>query len=226
VEKKMEKLKRQVSTGDKEAKKQMEVLETYKKHLEAGKPARTAPVEEDNKEVIEDIFLITDKPVLYVCNVDETSLLTGNAYTKKIEEIAKSEDAEMLIIAGKLEAEIAELEDLEEREMFLLDAGLKEPGVNKLIQSAYRILDLCTYFTVGKKEVRAWTFHKGMRAPEAAGVIHTDFQKGFIKAEVIKYDDFLSLGSEQACKEKGKMNMEGKEYVVADGDIMNFKFNV
>lgn len=226
VEKKMERLKRQAGTGDKEAKKQYETLQLYKDHLEAGKPARTAPVDEKLKEAIADIFLITDKPVLYVCNVDEKSVLSGNKFTKKVEEIAKAEEAEMLVIAAKLEAEIAELEDFEERQMFLQDAGLTEPGVNKLIRSAYRMLSLSTYFTVGKKEVRAWTFHNGMTAPEAAGVIHTDFQKGFIKAEVIKYDDFVDLGSEQACKEKGKMNMEGKEYIVQDGDIMNFKFNV
>lgn len=226
VEKKMDKLKRMAGTGDKDAKKQMETLEVYKKHLEAGKPARTAPVEKEHKIVIEDIFLITEKPVLYVCNVDEKAVLTGNEYTKKIADIARSEHAEMLIIAAKLEAEIAELEDPEERKIFLQDAGLDEAGVSKLIKSAYRILNLSTYFTVGKKEVRAWTIHVGMTAPEAAGVIHTDFQRGFIKAEVIKYNDFISLGSEQACKEKGKMNMEGKEYKVDDGDIMNFKFNV
>lgn len=226
VEKKMERLKRMAGTGDKDAKKHMEVLAVYKSHLEQGKPARTAPVEKEHKEAIEDIFLLTDKAVLYVCNVDEKSLKTGNHYTEKVKQLADSEGAEMLIIAAKLEAEIAELEDFEERQMFLQDAGLDEPGVNKLIQSAYRILNLSTYFTVGKKEVRAWTIHKGMTAPEAAGVIHTDFQKGFIKAEVIKYKDFIELGSEAACKEKGKMNMEGKEYVVNDGDIMNFKFNV
>lgn len=226
VEKKMERLKRMAGTGDKDAKKQMDVLGIYKSHLEQGKPARTAPVEKENKQAIEDIFLLTDKAVLYVCNVDEKSLKTGNHYTEKVKQLSDSEGAEMLIIAAKLEAEIAELEDFEERQMFLKDAGLDEPGVNKLIQSAYRILNLSTYFTVGKKEVRAWTIHKGMTAPEAAGVIHTDFQKGFIKAEVIKYKDFIELGSEAACKEKGKMNMEGKEYVVQDGDIMNFKFNV
>jgi len=226
IEKKMDRIKRQAGTGDKEAKKHMEVLQVYKKHLESGKPAKTAPVEEILKVAIADAFLITDKPVLYVCNVDEKSILTGNAYTDLIRDIAKSENAEMLIIAAKLEAEITEFEDLEEREMFLEDAGLKEPGVNKLIQSAYKMMSLSTYFTVGKKEVRAWTFHNGMTAPETAGVIHTDFQKGFIKAEVIKYNDYINLGSEQACKEKGKMNLEGKEYVVDDGDIMNFKFNV
>ncbi len=226
VEKKMDRLKRQAGTGDKTAKKQLETLETYKTHLESGKPARTAPVEEEAKDAVEDVFLLTDKPVLYVCNVDESALENGNDYTALIQNIADNEGAEMLIIAAKLEAEIAELEDFEERQLFLQDAGLEEPGVNKLIRSAYKMLSLSTYFTAGKKEVRAWTFHNGMKAPEAAGVIHTDFQKGFIKAEVIKYDDYIDLGSEQACKEKGKMNMEGKEYVVEDGDIMNFKFNV
>ena len=226
IEKKIERIKRAASTGDKEAKKVLSTLETYKTHLESGQSARTAPVEEDQKTAVEDVFLLTDKPVLYVCNVDEKSILTGNAFTAQIEKVAESEGAEMLIVAAKLEAEIGELEDPEERTMFLEDAGLSEPGVNKLIHSAYKLLNLATYFTAGVKEVRAWTIHNGMTAPEAAGVIHTDFQKGFIKAEVIKLENFISLGSEQACKDNGKMSMEGKEYIVHDGDIMNFKFNV
>jgi len=226
IEKKLERTKRAASTGDKDAIKVLATLNSYKLHLESGQPARTAPVEKDQKAAVEDVFLLTDKPVLYVCNVDEQSILKGNSFTNQVADIAKSEGAEMLIVAAKLEAEIGELEDPEERTMFLEDAGLSEPGVNKLIASAYKLLNLATYFTAGVKEVRAWTIHNGMTAPEAAGVIHTDFQKGFIKAEVIKMNDFISLGSEQACKDKGKMSMEGKEYIVHDGDIMNFKFNV
>lgn len=226
LEKKAERLKRAASTGDKDAKKAVAVLDVYKKHMEKGMPARTAPVDEADKVIIEDAFLLTVKPVMYICNVDEKSVLTGNDYTRKVEEIAQREGAEVLIIAGKLEAEITELEDPEERAMFLEDAGLNEPGMNKLIKSAYKLLNLSTYFTAGVKEVRAWTIENGMTAPQAAGVIHTDFQKGFIKAEVIKFSDYISYGSEQAVKEAGKMSMEGKEYKVEDGDVMNFKFNV
>ena len=187
LEKKAERLKRAASTGDKDAKKAVAVLDVYKKHMEKGMPARTAPVDEADKVIIEDAFLLTVKPVMYICNVDEKSVLTGNDYTRKVEEIAQREGAEVLIIAGKLEAEITELEDPEERAMFLEDAGLNEPGMNKLIKSAYKLLNLSTYFTAGVKEVRAWTIENGMTAPQAAGVIHTDFQKGFIKAEVIKF---------------------------------------
>jgi ribosome-binding ATPase YchF (GTP1/OBG family) len=170
--------------------------------------------------------LLTIKPVLYVCNVDEASVKTGNKYIDAVKEAVKDENAEVLIITAAMEAEIAELETFEERQMFLGEMGLSEPGVNFLIKAAYRILDLQTYFTAGVKEVRAWTITKGMTAPQAAGVIHTDFEKGFIRAEVIKYNDFLSLGSEAACKEAGKMGVEGKEYVVNDGDLMHFRFNV
>ncbi len=226
VEKKIEKLKKQSRTGDKEAMKGLESLDIYKQHLEQGKSARTAPVDEKQAEIIEDIQLLTAKPVLYVCNVDESAVPDGNEFSKKLSEFVSEENAEVLIIAAGMEAEIAELEDPEERQIFLEDAGLSEPGVNKLIKSAYRLLNLQTYLTAGEKEVRAWTIRKGMSAPQAAGVIHTDFEKGFIKAEVIKYNDYVQLKSEQACKEAGKMAMEGKEYVVEDGDIMNFKFNV
>ena len=226
VEKKMEKLKKQSRTGDKEAIKGLESLEIYKQHLEQGKSARTAPVDEKQAEIIEDIQLLTVKPVLYVCNVDEHSVPGGNEYSKQLAEYVADENAEVLIIAAGMEAEIAELEDPEERQIFLEDAGLSEPGVNKLIKSAYRLLNLQTYLTAGEKEVRAWTIRKGMSAPQAAGVIHTDFEKGFIKAEVIKFNDYVQLKSEHACKEAGKMAMEGKEYVVQDGDVMNFKFNV
>ena len=226
VEKKLEKVRRAASTGDKDAKRDAECLEVYRKHLSSGQPARTAPVEAEKKIAVADLLLLTDKPVLYVCNVDEKSVHSGKSYPAIVEEISRREGAVMLIIAAKLEAEIAELDSYEERQHFLQDAGLKEAGVNRLIRSAYHLLNLTTYFTVGKKEVRAWTIRRGMLAPEAAGVIHTDFQKGFIRADVIRYDEFIAQGSEQKCREKGKIAVEGKDYLVQDGDIMNFKFNV
>jgi GTP-binding protein YchF len=170
--------------------------------------------------------LLTNKPILYICNVDEPAVLKGNTYVEAVQEAIKDENSEMLMIAAATEADIAELDDFEERQMFLDDLGLEESGVNKLIKSAYKLLKLETFFTAGEKEVRAWTFKTGYKAPQAAGVIHTDFEKGFIRAEVIKYNDFVSLGSEQACKEAGKMAVEGKDYVVKDGDIMHFRFNV
>ncbi len=226
VEKKMEKVKRAAKTGDKAAKKSFEALEKYQAHFEDGKPARTAPVNEDEAEEVDDLFLLTNKPVLYLCNVDESAIASGNEHVEAVKKAVADENAQVLMVAAGLEADIAELEDAEERQLFLEDAGLKEPGVNKLIRAAYELLNLQTYFTAGKKEVRAWTITKGMKAPQAAGVIHTDFEKGFIKAEVIKYEDYLEYGSEQAVKEAGKMSMEGKEYVVQDGDVMLFKFNV
>lgn len=227
VEKKLEKVNRAAKTGDKAAKKSQEALLKYKAHFEDGKSARTAPVNEDEAEEVADLFLLTNKPVLYLCNVDEDSIAKGgNEHVEAVKTAVADEDAEVLMVAAGLEADIAELEDAEERQMFLEDAGLDEPGVNKLIRSAYKLLNLQTYFTAGKKEVRAWTITKGMKAPQAAGVIHTDFERGFIKAEVIKYQDWIEYGSEQAVKEAGKMSMEGKEYVVQDGDVMHFKFNV
>src|SRR5690554_373386 len=226
VEKKLEKVKRAAKTGDKEALKSKEALEIYQKHFEDGKPARTAPVTVDEAKEIEDLFLLTNKPVLYVCNVDEASIKDGNEHVESVKKAVADENAEVLIVAAGLEADIAELESPEERQEFLEDAGLTEPGVNKLIKAAYRLLNLETYFTAGKVEVRAWTIKKGMTAPQAAGVIHTDFERGFIKAEVIKFDDWIKYGSEQAAKEAGKMNMEGKEYIVQDGDVIHFKFNV
>nr|MCU0440745.1 DUF933 domain-containing protein [Raineya sp.] len=177
-------------------------------------------------EFIEDLSLLTIKPVLYVCNVDEASVNTGNKYVDLVKESVKDENAEVLIISAKIESEIAELEDYEERQMFLTDLGLSESGVAKLIRAAYRLLNLSTYFTAGVQEVRAWTITNGFTAPQAAGVIHSDFEKGFIRAEVIKYQDFVTLGSENACKEAGKLGVEGKTYVVEDGDIMHFRFNV
>jgi GTP-binding protein YchF len=228
IEKKIQKVEKMAKTGgDKEAKKTYDVLTVYKNHLLQGKSARTAPVAEEDKEYIEDIWLLTAKPVMYVCNVDEGSVTTGNAYVERVKAVAKEEGAEVLVISAQIEAEIAELESFEERQEFLGDLGLTESGVNKLIKAAYRLLNLATYFTAGVQEVRAWTITQGFTAPQAAGVIHTDFEKGFIRAEVIKYDDFVKFnGSEAVIKENGKMAVEGKAYIVQDGDIMHFRFNV
>jgi GTP-binding protein YchF len=194
--------------------------------LEQGKSARALEFDEKEEEIVKKFQLITSKPVMYLCNVDEASVKTGNKYVDQVREAVKDENAEVLVIGAKIEADITELETYEERQMFLEELGLEEPGVNRLIISAYSLLDLQTYFTVGEKEVRAWTITKGMTAPKAAGVIHTDFEKGFIRAEVMKYNDFTTLGSEAAVKEAGKFKVEGKEYVVEDGDIMHFRFNV
>jgi len=227
VETKLKRVEKQAKTGnDQEAKKAYEVLLNLKSLLEQGKSARSANLSITDMMHIADCCLLTVKPVLYVCNVDEASVKIGNKYVDAVKEAVKNENAEVLIITAQMEAEIASLETYEERQMFLADMGLSEPGVNKLINAAYRILNLQTYFTAGVKEVRAWTIIKGMTAPQAAGVIHTDFEKGFIRAEVIKYKDFITLGSEVACKEAGKMGVEGKEYVVNDGDMMHFRFNV
>jgi GTP-binding protein YchF len=226
VDKKIHKLEKAAKSGDKDSKKGVEVLLIYKNHLEAGKSARSAPVAEEDKKYIADIFLLTAKPVMYVCNVDEGSVNTGNKYVDALKAAVKDENAEVLVIAAAIEAEIAQLESYDDRQAFLNDIGLTESGVSKLITVAYRLLNLATYFTVGEKEVRAWTITQGMTGPQAAGVIHTDFEKGFIRAEVIKYLDFITLASEQACREAGKLAVEGKEYVVEDGDIMHFRFNV
>lgn len=227
VDKKISKTEKIVRAGtDKDAKKVLETLLIYKTHLESGKPARSAPVTEEDKKHVDDLFLLTMKPVLYMCNVDEKSVVNGNKYVDAIKELVKDENAEVLVIAAAIEAEITMLETYEERQMFLQDLGLSESGVSKLIKAAYRLLKLQTYFTAGVKEVRAWTIHQGMTAPQAASVIHTDFEKGFIKAEVISYTNFITLGSEAACRDAGKLNIEGKEYVVSDGDVMHFRFNV
>lgn len=227
VEKKMQRTEKMAKTGgDKDAKKCYDVLNIYKSHLESGQAARSAPVSEEDKKFIADIHLLTAKPVMYVCNVDEASVLTGNKYVDAVKEAVKNEQAEIILITAAMEAEIASLESYEDRQSFLKDIGLDEPGVNKLIKSAYRLLNLYTYFTAGVKEVRAWTITKNMTAPQAAGVIHTDFERGFIRAEVIAYDDFVKYGSESACRDNGKLRIEGKEYVVADGDVMHFRFNV
>jgi len=196
------------------------------KHLESEKPARSFDVDDHYRELYKDLYLLTSKPVLYVCNVDESSVTSGNAFTQNFKAAVKDENAEVLLICAGIEAEIAELESREERMEFIQAMGLEEPGVNRIIRAAYQLLDLSTYFTAGVKEVRAWTIKKGWKAPQAAGVIHTDFEKGFIRAEVISYENFVKHGSESAVKEAGKMNVEGKDYVVADGDVMHFRFNV
>ncbi len=226
VEKKINRIEKLAKSGDKEAKKTLDVLKVYKEHLENFKPAHTAPAKEEDQKYVKDLNLLTIKPVMYVCNVDEASAVHGNKYTEAVFEALKNEDTQILIIAAALEADISELETEEERKEFLEDAGLNEPGVNKLIRSAFDLLNLQTFFTVGPKEIRAWTLKKGMTAPEAAGVIHSDLQKGFIRAEVMHYNDFIELGSEQKCKEKGKFHVEGKNYIVQDGDILNIRFNV
>lgn len=215
-----------MAKNDKDAKRTFDILTIVKAHLESGQSVRTATLTEDDFLFIEELSLLTSKPVLYVCNVDEASVINGNKYVDLVKEAVKNENAEVLIISAKIESEIAELEDFEEREVFLEDLGLTESGVSKLIVAAYRLLDLYTYFTAGVQEVRAWTITKGFTAPQAAGVIHSDFEKGFIRAEVIKYNDFVTLGSENACKDAGKLGVEGKSYVVEDGDIMHFRFNV
>ena len=228
VNNRLEKVRKQANVGgDKTAKKAVEMLEKYKAVLEQGRNAREViPENPEEEKLAKEFSLLTCKRVLYVCNVDEASAATGNAFTAAVAEAIKNEDAGMMIIAAKIESEIAELESYEERQMFLEEIGLERSGVERLIQAAYDLLGLQTYFTVGEPEVRAWTIRKGDKAPKAAGVIHTDFEKGFIRAEVIKYDDFVALGSESACRAAGKLGSEGKEYVVQDGDIMHFLFNV
>ncbi|MDR0982585.1 MAG: redox-regulated ATPase YchF [Culturomica sp.] len=218
--------KRAVTGGDATAKRLVEVLYLYRNALEKGLSARTVELTEPQQELAKDLQLLTNKPILYVCNVDEASVRTGNKYVDALKEAVKDENAEVMVIGAAIEAEIAELETYEEKQLFLEDLGLEEAGVNKLIRTAYKLLNLQTYFTAGPKEVRAWTFRKGMKAPQTAGIIHSDFEKGFIRAEVIKYDDYMKYGSEAAVKEAGKMGVEGKDYVVQDGDVMHFRFNV
>jgi len=226
VEKKMQRLEKTGKGGDKDAKRGAEVLQVYKAHLESFKPARTAPVSAEDKKYITDLCLLSDKPVLYVCNVDEKSAVTGNALSDKFKQAVAEENAEVLVIAAAIEADIAALESSEDREAFLSDAGLKEPGVNRLVQAAYHLLDLQVFFTAGPKEVKAWTIHRGMTAPQAAGVIHSDLERGFIRAEVMSYNDFIHYKSENACKEAGRLMIEGKNYIVQDGDILHIRFNV
>lgn len=228
VENRLKKVEKQAQTGgDKEAKRLVSILQRYQEVLLQGKSARTVTFDNpEDERLAKGLFLLTNKPVLYVCNVDEASAASGNAYVEQVREAIKGEGAQLLVIAAKIESEIAELEDYDERQMFLEEIGLEHSGVERLIQCAYSLLNLQTYFTAGEPEVRAWTINKGDKAPRAAGVIHTDFEKGFIRAEVIKYDDYLQYGSEAACRAAGKMGIEGKDYVVQDGDIMHFLFNV
>lgn len=226
VDKNILTVQRAAKSGDKEASKKLKLLERIKTALEQGKSARVVQVEESEEGLMRDLQLLTAKPVLYLCNVEEKSVVNGNQHVEAVREAVKDENAEIIVLGAGIEEDIAGLDSFEERQMFLEDLGLKEPGVSKLIKAAYRLLDLQTYFTAGVKEVRAWTIRKGFTAPQAAGVIHSDFEKGFIRAEVISFEDFIHFGSEAAVKEAGKMRVEGKEYIVKDGDVMHFRFNV
>ncbi|MFN3908523.1 MAG: redox-regulated ATPase YchF [Flavobacterium sp.] len=227
VEKRLDKVKKTAKAGIKEAQVEAGLLERIQQALLAAKSARTVqPINQDEADLIQSFQLITSKPVLYVCNVDENSAKSGNAYVEQVKELVKEENAQVLVLAVATEADITELETFEERQLFLEDLGLDEPGVSKLIRSAYKLLNLQTYFTAGVKEVRAWTIQVGDTAPKAAGVIHSDFEKGFIRAEVIAFDDYVAFGSEAKVKEAGKLRVEGKEYIVKDGDVMHFRFNV
>ena len=228
IDARINKVEKQAKTGgDKDAKIAFEVYSKIREALLRGESARTVTFDtKDEQKIAHDLFLLTDKPVLYVCNVDEKSVVTGNKYVDAVREAVKNENAEILVVAAKIESEIAEFDSYDERQMFLNEIGLEESGMNRLIKSAYKLLNLQTFLTAGPQEVRAWTFHKGWKAPQCAGVIHSDFEKGFIRAEVIKYEDYITYGSEAAVKEAGKMYVEGKDYVVQDGDIMHFRFNV
>ncbi len=226
LEKRLEKLRKQSKTGKPADKKNVEIAEAVYKGLEEGKSARALDLDEDGKALVKEMMLLTAKPILYVCNVDENSVVNGNDHTKRFVEHVKDEAAEVIFICAAIEEEIAQLEDYEEKMMFVEEMGLKEPGVNRVILSSYKLLNLITYFTAGEKEVRAWTVKVGSTAPQAAGVIHTDFEKGFIRAEVIKYEDYVKYESEAKVKEAGKLGVEGKGYIVQDGDIMHFLFNV
>ena len=226
IERKIQKTEKAAKAGDKDAKHGIEVLTKFKNHLESFQNIRTLQVTEDEKKWVNDMFLLTEKPVMYVCNVDEKSATVSNKYVENFKESVKNENTEVLVIAGALEAEIAALESEEDRKAFLQDYGLNEPGVHKLIRSAYHLLNLISFFTVGGKENRAWTIRKGMTAPQAAGAIHSDLERGFIRAEVIKYEDMIKYGSEAKVKEAGKLSVEGKNYIVSDGDILHIRFNV
>ncbi|MCK5821691.1 MAG: redox-regulated ATPase YchF [Bacteroidales bacterium] len=226
VDKRIQKWERAVKTGDKQAKVALEVLAKCKSHLEDLNNLRTLDLKPEDYQFISELSLLTLKPVMFVCNVDDESAVKGNKYVDQFKAAMTDENEEVLLIAGKIESEITELEDEEDRQSFLGDLGLEEPGVNKLIRSAFSMLNLQTFFTAGPKEIKAWTIRKGMSAPEAAGVIHSDLQRGFIRAEVMKYQDFIKLGSESACRDVGKLYIEGKKYIVADGDILHIRFNV
>jgi GTP-binding protein YchF len=224
VEARIAKTQKQAQAGDKQAKRIYDLLSKYKDVLVQGKSARTfVPDNKEDKKLVDDFFLLTNKPVLYVCNVDEKSAVTGNDYVEQLRKSIEGEDAEILIVAAKIESEIAELETYDERQMFLAELGLSESGVSRLIKAAYKLLGLETYLTAGEKEVRAWTYVKGSKAPQAAGIIHSDFEKNFIRAEVIRYEDYIAYGSEAACREAGKISVEGKDYTVRDGDVMHFR---
>jgi len=226
VEKKLERLAKIAKSGDKDARRGIEVLEQYRAHLEDFQNARTLDINEADRKYTEDLFLLTSKPVMYVCNVEDEAALSGNAYVDSVRDFLSQEKTEILVLAARLESEIAELEDAVDRKEFLADAGLEEPGVSKLVRAAYSMLNLVSFFTVGPKEIRAWTIRRGSLAPEAAGAIHSDLQRGFIRAEVMKYEDFITLGSEEACKKQGKLAVEGKNYVVQEADILHIRFNV
>ena len=226
IEKRADKVRRTAKSGNKEHQRTVEVYDGLLEHLNQEKPARSFPAEDDAKEIIDELFLLTAKPILYVCNVDEDGFPDGNKHTKAFRADVAAEHAEVLLVSAQIEAEIAELDTAEERQEFLEDMGLPEPGVNRVIRASYNLLKLFTYFTAGEKEVRAWTITEGTKAPGAAGVIHTDFEKGFIRAEVIHYEDFVQYGSEAGARDNGKLNVEGKEYTVEDGDVMHFRFNV
>lgn len=226
ISNKIEKIRKKAKAGSKDDALVVDFGDKLYAFMESGQCARALPCNEEEKEILKDFFLLTSKPVLYVCNVEESAVVKGNVHTERFKEFVKNENAEVILISAAIEADIAEFETYEEKLEFLKDMGLTEPGVAKLITSCYKLLDLVTYFTAGEKEVRAWTIKTNTKAPQAAGVIHTDFEKGFIRAEVIHFEDFKRLGSESACKEAGKLNVEGKEYVVMDGDIMHFRFNV
>ncbi len=226
IDKKIQRVEKIAKSGDAAAKKEYEVLTAFKKHLEAGQNARNLEMEEEKRVLVKELNLLTDKPIIYVANVDEESIKEGNKWSDILKENVASEEAQVVLVSAGLESQIAEFEDEEEKTMFLEEYGLKESGLNRLIKASYALLDLITYFTAGVQEVRAWTIKRGWKAPQAAGVIHTDFEKGFIKAEVIKIADYQELRTEQAVKEAGKLAIEGKEYVVKDGDVMHFRFNV
>ncbi|MDP2423001.1 MAG: redox-regulated ATPase YchF [Bacteroidales bacterium] len=226
VERKIQRIEKQAKSGDKQLKHQLDVLYVFKEHLENFGMANSAPIEKHDRAVIEDLFLLTDKPVMYVCNVDAASASSGNKYTEAFMNTMKTENTKTLIIAAAAESDIAELDNIDDQMVFLLDMGLEEPGVNKLIRAAHELLELETFFTASSKEVRAWTIHKGTTAPQAAGVIHSDLERGFIRTEVMKYHDFIALKSEHACREAGKFYIEGKNYLVVDGDILHIRFNV
>lgn len=227
IEKKLSRNEKMVKTGDKELARGVELMRSLKSFMEEGKNARGFEVSPEDKEKhFADLFLLTMKPVIYVCNVDEKSVVNGNKHSEALRDAVKAENAEILLISAAIESEIATMESFEDRQLFLEDMGLSESGVARLIKSTYKLLNLATYFTAGVQEVRAWTITKGMLAPQAAGVIHSDFEKGFIRAEVIKYTDYIKYSSEAVCRDNGKLAIQGKDYLVEDGDIMHFRFNV